>query len=366
MGRGLRSRPDACLSEIEDCDLFVGIYAHRYGYVPNQANISITEAEFRHAKKLKKPIFCFVVEDKHPWPVEMIESEPGRAKLEALKAAISSSFVRARFTTPDNLALKIATSVGRHLAQPSPSAEPVTAHWAIEAKDGTIWLGKEKFRDSGRFTVECNFYILVGIEPVTLLSITGLYYAYGCPSAPMPREMLKIDDTEVSLAPNGELRPQCELPANSRSTISYFCSFRPPLRCTQPVDCDNGDIMVSISWRTASQLKTHETNVIFRFTDTGIRQMEKSDSLRQPPRVTDADLQAWYMEGKLTEQELEDLCKIAPWKRYMDAFNDNTTSWRGSETGFRLTSLLRELVGNPHKPELCGWLAEGEVKGGKL
>jgi hypothetical protein len=25
---------DACLSEIEDCDRFVGIYAHRYGYIP--------------------------------------------------------------------------------------------------------------------------------------------------------------------------------------------------------------------------------------------------------------------------------------------------------------------------------------------
>jgi hypothetical protein len=102
----------------------------------------------------------------------------------------------------------------------------------------------------------------------------------------------------------------------------------------------------------ASQLKTHVTNVIFRFTDTGIRQMEKSDSLRQPPRVTDAELQAWYMEGKLTEQALEDLCRIDPVTRYMDAFNDNTTSWRISETWFHYTSLLRELVGNPHKPEL--------------
>jgi hypothetical protein len=235
---------------------------------------------------------------------------------------------------------------------PRTSAEPVTAHLAIEAKDGTVWFGEEKYRDSGRFTVECNFYVLVGIEPVTLLSITGLYYAYGCPSLSLPREELIIDHTEVSLALDGELRPQCELPANRRSTIRYSCSFRPPLRCTQPVDCDNGDIMISIAWRTASQLKTHVTDVIFRFTDTGIRQMEKADSLRQPPRVTDAELQAWYTEGKLTEQALEDLRKIDPWKRYMDAFNDNTTTWRGSETGFIYTRLLRELVGNPHKPEL--------------
>jgi hypothetical protein len=110
---------DACLSEIGDCDLFVGIYAHRYGYIPDGSMVSITEAEFRHARKLNKPIFCFVVEVNYPWPPEMIENEPGRTMLTALKAEISSSIVRDTFTTPDNLAYKIATSVSRYLAQPS-------------------------------------------------------------------------------------------------------------------------------------------------------------------------------------------------------------------------------------------------------
>jgi Domain of unknown function (DUF4062) len=110
---------DACLSEIEDCDLFVGIYAHRYGHVPDGSTVSISEAEIRHARTHNKAIFCFVVEDNHPWPPEMIESEPGRTKLIALKAEISSSLVRDTFTTPENLALKIATSVGRYLIQPS-------------------------------------------------------------------------------------------------------------------------------------------------------------------------------------------------------------------------------------------------------
>jgi Domain of unknown function (DUF4062) len=110
---------DACLSEIENCDLFVGIYAHRYGYIPDGSTMSITEAELRHARKHKKTIFCYVVEDNHPWPPEMIESEPGRTKLEALKTEIASILVRDTFTTPDNLASKIATSVGCYLAQPS-------------------------------------------------------------------------------------------------------------------------------------------------------------------------------------------------------------------------------------------------------
>ncbi|MBK7564844.1 MAG: DUF4062 domain-containing protein [Propionivibrio sp.] len=36
----------ACLREIGEADLFVGIYAWRYGFVPGDAGISITELEF--------------------------------------------------------------------------------------------------------------------------------------------------------------------------------------------------------------------------------------------------------------------------------------------------------------------------------
>jgi hypothetical protein len=41
---------EPCLDEIEESDLFVGIYAHRYGYVPAGSAVSMTEQEFLHAK----------------------------------------------------------------------------------------------------------------------------------------------------------------------------------------------------------------------------------------------------------------------------------------------------------------------------
>ncbi len=40
----------ACLDEIEECDLFVGIYAHRYGQIPEGKDISITEEEFNETE----------------------------------------------------------------------------------------------------------------------------------------------------------------------------------------------------------------------------------------------------------------------------------------------------------------------------
>ena len=111
----------ACLKEIEDCALFVGIYAHRYGFIPEGESVSITEAEFRHAQKHGKPSFCFLIDENYPWPPKMIEGEPGRSNLISLKNAISTSVVRATFTTPDDLALKVAASLGRFLAQQTAS-----------------------------------------------------------------------------------------------------------------------------------------------------------------------------------------------------------------------------------------------------
>jgi Domain of unknown function (DUF4062)/NB-ARC domain len=108
---------DACLTEVESCDLFVGVYAHRYGHILAGSNISITEAEFRHAKKRNKPIFCFLVDKDHPWPPKMIEAEPEKTRLETFKAEVSADFVIDSFTTPDDLASKVATSVGRYLQQ---------------------------------------------------------------------------------------------------------------------------------------------------------------------------------------------------------------------------------------------------------
>jgi hypothetical protein len=114
---------NACLFEIESCDLFVGIYAHRYGYIPSGFSCSITEEEFNHAKKLGKPIFCFFVDEDYPWLPPMIEEQPGKTKLQSFKARIGSEIVRDIFTTPEDLAVKVATAVGRYLSHANPTKE---------------------------------------------------------------------------------------------------------------------------------------------------------------------------------------------------------------------------------------------------
>jgi len=133
----------ACLDEVAECDLFVGIYAHRYGYIPAGADISITEQEFDHAQKLGKPIFGFIVDENHPWPPKFIEYAQ-QAKLDAFLSKVKRQPVEF-FTTPDNLAHNIATSVGRYLSKHAPNLQSPIAH----RKSSTLpqlgfFVGREK------------------------------------------------------------------------------------------------------------------------------------------------------------------------------------------------------------------------------
>lgn len=51
---------DKCLADVKDVDIYVGIFAFCYGYVPpeshgNPKKLSIAELEFRQAEDLAKP-----------------------------------------------------------------------------------------------------------------------------------------------------------------------------------------------------------------------------------------------------------------------------------------------------------------------
>ena len=97
----------------------MSIYAHWYGHIPSGSEVSITELEFKHAKDKDKPIFCFLVDEDHSWLPSMIETEPGRTKLSRFKDTLQMQLVRETFKTPNDLAAKVAASVGRYIAEAS-------------------------------------------------------------------------------------------------------------------------------------------------------------------------------------------------------------------------------------------------------
>jgi hypothetical protein len=122
------ARPDKplneCLAMVDQCDLFVAIYAHRYGSVPEGSRVSITEAELERAIDRKKPVFCFVIDDGYPWPTDMIDDGNPKEMLQALKKRVRSTFTTDAFKTPEDLGAKVGTAVGRYLAERARTPRP--------------------------------------------------------------------------------------------------------------------------------------------------------------------------------------------------------------------------------------------------
>ena len=91
---------DGSRQQLQACDLFVGFFAHRYGYVEDGYAASVTELEFDHAAEVGLDRLCFVVAPDYTLPGAL--DEPHRGRQEAFKARIDRTLVRAQFTTPES------------------------------------------------------------------------------------------------------------------------------------------------------------------------------------------------------------------------------------------------------------------------
>jgi len=101
----------ASLEELDNCDVLVGIYAYRYGTVPKNSKVSVTEQEYLHAKKKKLPILVFVINENHLWSPKLMDKS--LTKVGKFKSREYSDHTPAYFTTPDNLATQVLAAIGR-------------------------------------------------------------------------------------------------------------------------------------------------------------------------------------------------------------------------------------------------------------
>jgi hypothetical protein len=66
----------ACFDEINSSDVIIGIYAHRYGFIPPGSDVSITEQEFDFARGKSKQVFGFLVDGNYPWLLSISNKSP--------------------------------------------------------------------------------------------------------------------------------------------------------------------------------------------------------------------------------------------------------------------------------------------------
>ena len=101
----------AVRDDVASCEVYVGIFAFRYGFVPtdaeNAAGLSITELELEHAGQLGITRLVFVLKEGAPWPTNMLDSQqPGGdkgAQIARLRARLLNDFVVGQFSTASEL-----------------------------------------------------------------------------------------------------------------------------------------------------------------------------------------------------------------------------------------------------------------------
>jgi hypothetical protein len=100
----------------EESDLFVGVYAYRYGFVPDGDAISISEAEYEAATIANIPRFIYLLDEDVPWLPKYIDTDQPAQKLEQFKKKLKANHICKFYSNKDNLASYVAADLGRHFS----------------------------------------------------------------------------------------------------------------------------------------------------------------------------------------------------------------------------------------------------------
>ena len=116
---------ERCLEDVADCDLYVGIFAWRYGFVPPGYDQSITELEYRQAETLGKPCLIFLLDEEAPWPRVHIDRGDDAERIETLRSELVIRHMCSTFTGPGDLAALVTAAVANCLADIGRPAGPL-------------------------------------------------------------------------------------------------------------------------------------------------------------------------------------------------------------------------------------------------
>ena len=110
---------EMCLADVAQCDLYIGIVAWRYGYVPqanNPEKQSITECEWREAVRLCKPCLLFLSEDQpDKWPNS---SEEDLSHVREFREVLGREHYPGRYHCAESLGRAISVAVWKLNTQP--------------------------------------------------------------------------------------------------------------------------------------------------------------------------------------------------------------------------------------------------------
>ncbi len=101
---------DRRLNDVAEADLYIGIFAWRYGFVPPGYDQSITELEFRTAVATGKECLIFLLSEDASWPMDQIEFD-AYSKIKALRDELREKYLVDHFSNADDLKALVSQAV---------------------------------------------------------------------------------------------------------------------------------------------------------------------------------------------------------------------------------------------------------------
>lgn len=98
-----------CLRDVTECDLYLGLFAWRYGFIPPGETQSITELEYRTAVATGKPVLIFMLSEQASWPRLMMDRDATR--IEGLRKELAETWLCGFFSSAPELATLVTTAV---------------------------------------------------------------------------------------------------------------------------------------------------------------------------------------------------------------------------------------------------------------
>jgi hypothetical protein len=104
----------ACKGDVVACDVYVGVFAWRYGHIPSDANperLSVTEMEYAAAGAKPMTRLTFLLEDTARWP--MARKGADLARIKDLRARLQKQ-CSGYFATADQLTVEVLAALRVH------------------------------------------------------------------------------------------------------------------------------------------------------------------------------------------------------------------------------------------------------------
>jgi tetratricopeptide (TPR) repeat protein len=99
---------------VDEADIYLGVFAHRYGYVPEGHHLSISEMEYNRAVERGIPRLIFLMHDDHAVRASDVETGEGAERLRKFKERLKTENVVNFFKSPADLRAHVINSLSQY------------------------------------------------------------------------------------------------------------------------------------------------------------------------------------------------------------------------------------------------------------